>query len=142
MSVFGQGLRALAVVLLFGSGIVSGAGGSGEIAWRHDFGSARREAARIGRSVVVIVESPGCTWCRELERTTLRDPRVVELLNGATVPLKIDASDPAQESLVEALGVQAVPAIAVVAPSGRIVLSRSGFLPPAGLLELLLAHVR
>ncbi|RUL87973.1 thioredoxin family protein [Tautonia sociabilis] len=105
-----------------------------EVAWRADYATALKEAGRSGRPVVIVVESEGCGWCRRLERTTLLDPQVVGVLNGATVPLKIDASDLGHEALVATLGAEGVPAIVVVAPPGRIVARRVGYLDRVGFL--------
>lgn len=102
---------------------------SGEsISWQTNYELARQQALRSGRPVLVSVSSKNCSWCRKLERTTFRDPRVVGVLNGQSVPLKIDANDPAHEALVAALGLQGVPTLAVIMPDGRIVANQSGYL--------------
>jgi thiol:disulfide interchange protein DsbD len=116
-------LLTLAVVAMFPV-----AASAGAIGWRDDYGEARREAAGSGRPVVVSVSARGCHWCRQLERTTFRDPRVVGLLNGRCVPLKVDANDPAHVALVEALRLQGVPTLAVITADGRIVANQSGYL--------------
>jgi thiol:disulfide interchange protein len=48
------------------------------------------------------------------------------LIKGSTVPLKVDANDPAHEGLLEALRLQGVPTLAVITPEGRIVANQSG----------------
>jgi thiol:disulfide interchange protein DsbD len=98
------------------------------IAWNQSYATARQHSVQTGKPILVSVSSQGCGWCRQLERTTFRDPRVVELLNGQTVPLKIDANDPAHESLVLALGLQSVPTLAAITADGRIVANQAGYL--------------
>ena len=116
-------LLALVVTALFPV-----AASAGSIGWRTDYGEARREASRSGRPVVVAVSTRGCPWCRQLERTTFRDSRVVGLINRRSIPLKVDANDPAHESLIKALRLQGVPTMAVIMPDGRIVANQSGYL--------------
>ena len=98
------------------------------IAWRTSYAAAQQEAVQSGRPVVVSVSSRGCRWCRELERSTYRDPRVVGVLNARAVPLKIDANDPAHEALVDALRLQGVPTLAIISPQGQILANQAGYL--------------
>lgn len=98
------------------------------IAWNQSYTTARQHSVQTGRPILVSVSSQGCGWCRQLEKTTFRDPRVVDLINGQTVPLKIDANDPAHEALVRALGLTSVPTLAAITPEGQIVANQSGYL--------------
>ncbi|GAC1468980.1 MAG: hypothetical protein NVSMB9_12240 [Isosphaeraceae bacterium] len=108
-----------------------------EPSWWSNYAGASREAARTGRPVVILVESRSCGWCQELERTTLRDAKVVRALNGSTVPLKINAEDSDHAALLAALRVEALPTIAVIAPDGRVLANRSGYLDAPSFLGLL-----
>ncbi|CAN5857955.1 hypothetical protein BH23PLA1_BH23PLA1_03200 [soil metagenome] len=116
------------VVSAWLTGVAVAGASAAEIAWLGDYALARQQASQSGRPVVIAVSSRGCGWCLELDRTTFRDPRVIQELNGQTIPLKIDMNDPAYSAVVEALGVQGVPTLAVIAPDGRIVANRSGYL--------------
>ncbi|WP_152050272.1 thioredoxin family protein [Tautonia marina] len=118
-----SGIMVLAMVALVPMAAVANG-----IAWNHSYATARNSSVQTGKPILVSVSSRGCGWCKQLERTTFRDPRVVEMLNGQTVPLKIDANDPAHESLVEALGLQAVPTLAAITADGRIVANQTGYL--------------
>lgn len=118
-----SGIIALAFLALLPMAAVANG-----IAWNDSYVTARHQSVQSGKPILVSVSSRGCGWCRQLERTTFRDPRVVELLNSRTVPLKIDANDPAHESLVEALGLQSVPTLATITPDGRIVANQAGYL--------------
>lgn len=104
------------------------AAADGSIGWQTNYGEARNQALRSGRPVLVSVSSKNCGWCRKLEQTTFRDPRVVNLMNGQTVPLKVDANDPSHQALVEALRLQGVPTLAVITPDGRIIANQAGYL--------------
>lgn len=109
----------------------------GEVRWRADYATARAEAARLGRPTIIVVKSAACGWCHRLERTTLRDARVVRALNETTVPVTLDADDPAQSALVESLRVEGLPTVAAVAPDGRDVANRAGYVEAGPFLRLL-----
>ncbi len=87
----------------------------GEVRWRADYATARAEAARLGRPTIIVVKSAACGWCHRLERTTLRDARVVRALNETTVPVTLDAD----------------------APDGRDVANRAGYVEAGPFLRLL-----
>jgi thiol:disulfide interchange protein len=72
-----------------------------------------------------------------MERTTLRDPEVVGVLNRRFVPVEIAADDARNGSLVSGLGLQGLPAVVLVAPGGQVLATREGFLDAAGFLALL-----
>ncbi len=124
------GRAALVMVALLTVGFETGAAvaSPGEVAWRSSLEAARRDAANEGRSLLLVMESPGCGWCRKLDRTTLRDREVVEAINTHTVPVRIDASDPAHERLVAALGVQGFPTLVLLGADGQVLDRRSGYL--------------
>ncbi len=115
-------------------GLLPVSGEAAEASWRDSYVTALGEAARTGRPLVLVVKSRGCGWCRELERTTLRDARVVRALNRSTVPLKVEADD---RGLPDSLRVEALPTVAVIAPDGRILANRSGYLDAPSFLGLL-----
>ena len=60
--------------------------------------------------------------------------RVVRKLNGETIPLKIDADDPANSELLAALRVEGVPTLAIVRPDGRVQQTHASYLDPPGFL--------
>lgn len=106
-----------------------------DVRWRGDYKAAQAEAVRLKRPIMIVVTSEGCGWCRKLERTTLRDARVVQELNEFTIPFRLDADDSTQAALVEALGVDGVPAIAFVNPGGKLIANRPGYLDAAKFLR-------
>src|SRR5262245_22160050 len=111
-----------------------------EIAWRTDYGKARKEAADKGRPLVIDMTTDDCFWCKQLDARTFADPGIVALLNGRCVPLKVDASrDP---YLAQALRVQSYPTLVYASPTGKVHGYREGFLEAPALKaqpEMLLA---
>ena len=50
---------------------------SQEVNWRHDYTTARKEASETGKPLLMDFGTEACVWCRKLDATTFRDPRVV-----------------------------------------------------------------
>jgi thiol:disulfide interchange protein len=136
------GLFALALALALAPGAPPASAQA--VQWRPDYGAARREAAAHKRLLVLVFSAESCPWCRQMERTTLRDPEVVGVLNRRFVPVKVAADDARNGSLVSGLGLQGLPAVVLVAPGGQVLATREGYLDAAGFLALLdraLAHL-
>jgi protein disulfide-isomerase len=108
-----------------------------DVRWRRDPASAGAEAERLNHPLFLLITSRDCIWCRKLETTTLRDVRVVRKLNGDTIPLRIDADNPANSELLAALRVEGVPTSAIVRPNGRVQQTHAGYLDPSGFLSWL-----
>jgi len=108
---------------------------SGGIAWIESFAPALQRAEEQGRPVLVDVWAVWCVPCKEMEETTYRDSRVVELTAGF-VPLKIDAD--VATSFVERYRVDAFPTLLFLDGRGREIARWRGAIaaePLAGLLE-------
>lgn len=75
-----------------------------------------------------------CTYCKQMERTTFRDPAVVAMLNQNFVPVRINAD---REAAVAArYRVQPLPTIIFLTPEGQQ-MSRPGFIPAEQMMVLL-----
>ncbi|MBV8556750.1 MAG: thioredoxin family protein [Planctomycetaceae bacterium] len=127
------GLWALALALASGAPPAA----AQAVQWRPDYGAARREAAAHQRPLVLVFSAASCPWCRQMERTTLRDPEVVGVLNRRFVPVQVAADDARNGYLVSGLGLRGLPAVVLVAPGGQVLTTREGFLDAAGFLALL-----
>jgi thioredoxin-related protein len=96
-----------------------------EVNWRRDYAAARKEATETGRPLLMDFGTAGCTWCRKLDATTFRDPRIVKLLNERFIPVKIDADR--EIRLVQALGIDSYPTIVLANPEGHVLGRQVGF---------------
>lgn len=98
----------------------SSASQGGRIAWTANEEEARLRSARNDVPLFVFVSAGWSTASKRLEDVQLADPRVVSASRGV-IPLRIDVTD--VESLqalsLEKLGVTQVPALIVIASSGR-----------------------
>src|SRR5437773_2256835 len=88
-----------------------------EVEWRRDYNQARGEATASGKPILIDFGTENCYWCKQLDATTFRDPKITGLLRERFVALKIDAHRDAP--LAEALRVQAYPTLVLAAQMAR-----------------------
>ncbi len=55
------------------------------IHWEKDFKHALVRAKQLHKPIFFVYSRHSCKWCRHLESTTFRDPRVIAALNGSFV---------------------------------------------------------
>jgi thioredoxin-like negative regulator of GroEL len=106
-----------------------------EVRWRHDYSAARREATETGRPLLLDFGTEACVWCRKLDATTFRDPKVVKLLNEQFIAVKIDANR--EPKLTAALGVDSFPTLVLASASGKVIDRHVGYADVSQLTSLL-----
>jgi len=127
----------LAGGLLAAPGLVarSRADGPSAIAWRTDFESAIAEARTSGRPAWVQFTAKWCGYCHKMEREVFGLPDVAALAAGRFVPVKIDADRRAD--LIERFAIDGLPSTILLAPDGRELGRRSGFVEAPAFLAFL-----
>ncbi len=88
-------------------------------------------AAETNRPVLIYASSKHCRYCREMERRTLADPVVADVVSGEFVATTLDGDEDGR--LLNELGVKAFPTIVVVMPRGDILTRVEGFTAPRDL---------
>ncbi len=106
-----------------------------DVRWRTDYSAARREAKETGRPLLLDFGTEGCVWCRKLDATTFRDPKMVKLLNDRFIPVKIDANK--EQRLTNALGIESFPTLVLASPDGKVIGRHVGYGDVAELTALL-----
>ena len=108
------------------------------IAWAPFSDQALAAARSAGRPVLIDFEAAWCLPCREMERTTLRDPAVVRLASSF-VALKADvtAEDDAASALLDRFHVPGVPTYVLLGADGGERDRLVGYVPPRRMVEAL-----
>ncbi|MCS7046529.1 MAG: thioredoxin family protein, partial [Gemmataceae bacterium] len=107
----------------------------GDIAWRTDYNHAVVEAEKRGLPVFIEFTSNDCFWCRKLEETTFRDPRVVALLSQQFVTLKINVAR--EPKLANDLRIDRFPTLVIAAPGRKILYMKEGYHEAEAMIEVL-----
>jgi len=123
---------AVLVVVFIASGSTANAQ---EVKWRQDYAAARREATETGKPLLLDFGTEACVWCRKQDATTLRDPRIVKVLNEQFIPVKIDANR--YEKLTSSLGIESYPTMVLATPEGKVAGRHVGYADVAQLNTLL-----
>ncbi len=97
------------------------------VEWLHDPQEAFDQAEETGRPVLLVVGGKRCSWCRKLEKDTLAEAKVSELITGSFVPLHVNVED--QPELAEVLAVESYPTTFVLTADGGVVSTTAGYLP-------------
>lgn len=95
------------------------------VRWRTDYNVARKEAQDKNLPLLIDFVTQNCFWCKELERKTFVDPRVVALLAEKVVPLKVDAER--DTNLASFLRISSYPTIVIASPDGKLLGTIVGF---------------
>jgi thioredoxin-related protein len=70
-------MRKLLLILLFSTLALSAA----DLKWEKDIASAVERGIKEQKPLMVLVTKNGCRWCDVLKQKTLKDPKIVTILN-------------------------------------------------------------
>jgi thiol:disulfide interchange protein DsbD len=135
------GVRALrgaagAAVVVFGLSGLLVAETEIPIVWTPYSEVALTEATAAGRPVLIDFQAAWCMPCREMEKTTFRDPEVVRATRGFTNLLAdMTAQDDAAEKLMERYTVPGVPTYVLLGADGKEKKRFVGFVPVEEMLD-------
>jgi thiol:disulfide interchange protein DsbD len=118
------------VAVVAGVGCLLAAPTSSPIPWA-PFSDAALDSARAdGRPVLIDFEAAWCLPCREMERTTLRDPTVVRLASEfVTLKADVTGDDEHTTALMERFQIPGVPTYVLLGSDGRERRRLVGFIP-------------
>lgn len=89
------------------------------------FEDALVKADQEGKVVFVDFYTDWCGPCKLLDKTTWRDPNVIEFLNQYTIPLKINAEG--KRNISSRYHIQAYPSLAYINPDGKLLSMTKGY---------------
>ncbi len=105
-----------------------------EVSWTQQWDTAFARARSEHKVVLVDFYADWCIWCKRLDSTTYRDPRVVSFLAANTVPLKLDVEGNGREE-ADRYRVDGLPTIMILSPGGEVLGRIPGYLPADAFLE-------
>ena len=112
-------LAGLVLVVVSLGWLISADAGS-PITWVPFSEEALARATAAGRPVLIDVGADWCLPCREMERTTFRDPAVVRTANAfATLKIDATAGDERVQTILQRFNVPGVPTYLLLDASGR-----------------------
>lgn len=115
--------------------VTSGAASAQEVKWYTDYAAARKAAVESGRPLLLDFGTESCFYCKKLDATTFRDPKVVARLNAGFVAVKVDANK--FPRMTAALQVESFPTLILATADGRVIGRHEGYADTSELLALL-----
>jgi len=95
-----------------------------EVQWNSDFAAAKAKAQKEDKIIYAVITSETCRWCRKLEETTLKDPKIIKNLNAKYAAVAITRGKGKYPQCFKA---PMVPMTYFAAPDGRIIYSVPGY---------------
>jgi thioredoxin:protein disulfide reductase len=106
------------------------------IAWVPFSDQALAHATATGRPVLIDFQAAWCLPCREMERTTFRDPAVVRATRAfAALKADVTAEDDQAEALMAHWQIPGVPTYVLLGPDGQERKRFIGFVPVESMLD-------
>jgi len=94
-----------------------------KIRWNEWGDEAFGRAASEDKLVFLDISASWCHWCKVMEETTYKDPRVVELLNTGFVPVYVDSDK--RPDINDRYNQGGWPSVAILTPKGRVLAGRT-----------------
>jgi len=102
-----------------------------EVKWVRQWDVALKRAQQTKKPLLVDFWAEWCGWCHRLDQTTYVDPEVTKMVAGDFIALKIDTEAGKRSAdIATKYGVQSLPTIAFISPSGRPIDRVSGYQGP------------
>lgn len=113
----------------------SGVAVAQDVKWFTDYTAARKHAAETGLPLLLDFGTESCFYCKKLDATTFRDPKVVARLNAGFVAVKIDANQ--YPRMTAQLQVESFPTLILATADGRVIGRHEGYADVGELTALL-----
>ena len=108
-----------------------------EIEWAKSYDSALKAAKDSGKLVMVDFTADWCGWCKELDKKTYSDAKVIAFAKDKLVSVKVDTETPEGAKLQQKFEVSGLPTIMFLDGEGKIQGKIVGFKPASPFLAKL-----
>jgi len=112
-------LRIVAVAALFA------AAAHAEIRWSNDLEKAKDRAIAEDKLVFLLFDGTECEPCEQMKADTFPRPEVQQWLGGL-VCVRINAETDGGNAIATKFGIEGIPTIVLLEPSGRVLFNRGG----------------
>lgn len=89
------------------------------VEWRSDLDTAKREAQKAGKLILLHFGADWCSPCQQVESYVFSTPQVFRTINASVIPVKIDVD--LHPELVKKFGVEGIPADVFITPNEKVV---------------------
>jgi thioredoxin-related protein len=122
-----------ALLLLLMAGSLHQPAAADRIEWHtYDAGMSRSKFEK--KKVFLYFYAEWCTYCRDMDLKTFKDPAVIGALNRNFIPIRVDSDrEPAAATLFRVKG---LPDTWFLAESGAVIGHRPGFIPVDQLMKI------
>ena len=100
---------------------------SGKIQW-YPYKEGMALGKSEGKKVFLHFYADWCGYCVKMEKTTLRDPFVVNYLNTHFIPIRVNADR--EKKVVSDYSVRGLPATWFISETGETISNQPGYVPP------------
>ncbi len=102
------------------------------IGWKSDYAVAARQAATLGKPVLIKFVTRGCPACTQMEQDVFSRQYVAKAIRDRFIPVRVDMSYETEESslLANRYQVFAVPTLVVTEPKGSELGRQMGYVTP------------
>jgi YHS domain-containing protein/thiol-disulfide isomerase/thioredoxin len=89
------------------------------IEWRADLDTAKREAQKSGKLILLHFGADWCSPCQQVESYVFSTPKVFRTINASVIPVKVDVD--LHPELVKKFNVEGIPADVFITPNEKVV---------------------
>jgi tetratricopeptide (TPR) repeat protein len=128
---------SIALALLLSITLGPGSALSAEVDWaKGSFAKILEKAAKEKKHVFIDFYAVWCGPCKMLEKTTYKDAKVIEFLNGI-IPVKYDAEKGEGLALAKKFKIKAYPTLVLLGPDGKEIDRQIGYVDAANFLKIM-----
>jgi thioredoxin-related protein len=101
----------------------------------YDYSKGMSLGKSQGKKVFISFYADWCTYCRQMEKATFSNAKVIDYLNANFIPIRVNFDR--EKKTVKAYGVRGLPDTWFIAENGQRIANQPGFLAPEQLLPIL-----